>query len=67
MCSYWVVLVYNIYEMFKYEIKFYHKGIGPESWEKKCIVYALSTIHLCEIIKTLVREHKLISAKLLDE
>lgn len=53
--------------MFKYEIKFYHKGIWPESWEKKCVVYALSTIHLCEIIKTLVREYRLISVKLLDK
>ena len=53
--------------MLKYEIKFYFKGIWPESWEKKSIVYAVSTIHLCEIIKELVREHKLISVKLLDK
>ncbi len=63
----WVVLVYNIYEMLKYEIKFYFKGFLPESWEKKCIVYALSTLHLCEIIKELVKEYKLISVKLLDK
>lgn len=53
--------------MLKYEIKFYFKGFLPESWEKKCIVYALSTLHLCEIIKELVKEYKLIGVKLLDK
>lgn len=53
--------------MFKYEITFYFNWFGGESWEKKNIIYALSTLHLCEIIKELVKEYKLISVKLLDE
>ena len=52
--------------MYKYEVKFYFNGFGEESWEKKCIVYAMGTVHLCEIIKELLRWSKLISVKLLD-
>lgn len=52
--------------MLKYKVKFYYKGIRCDVEEKECIIYALSTLHLCSVIREMVGEYKLISVELLD-